>query len=99
MMINVIVLTNGSHTIVEVKGHACYAEKGKDIVCAGVSALCNALRAYLLENDIRVEEKISDGYLKLAFNRSEEQNEAVRMFSAGINILELEYGDYVRIFQ
>ena len=35
--------------VFECKGHSGYAEKGFDIVCAGISALCSALAARLSE--------------------------------------------------
>jgi len=37
----------------EISGHAGYAEKGQDIVCAGVSALLYALAAVLEEAEAR----------------------------------------------
>lgn len=35
--------------VIAVMGHAGYAEKGSDIVCAGVSALCQAVNMTLTE--------------------------------------------------
>ncbi|MBE6716734.1 MAG: ribosomal-processing cysteine protease Prp [Ruminococcaceae bacterium] len=35
---------NKDELVLSVSGHAGYAEKGKDIVCAGVSALCLLLK-------------------------------------------------------
>ena len=40
---------NGSHRL-SVKGHSGYAERGRDIVCAGVSTLTQALAATLSAN-------------------------------------------------
>ena len=37
----------GDTFLLTCEGHANYAEKGKDIVCAGISALCCALEAAL----------------------------------------------------
>ena len=42
-------LKNGSHRL-SVKGHSGYAECGRDIVCAGVSTLTQALAATLSAN-------------------------------------------------
>lgn len=38
---------------IKAEGHAGYAEYGKDIVCAGVSALMQSLHPSLLERGIR----------------------------------------------
>ena len=35
----------GADGSVEISGHAGYAESGKDIVCASISSLCNAMIA------------------------------------------------------
>lgn len=43
-----------THTL-KVSGHANYAEYGKDIVCAGVSALVQALMAWCEENYDKVD--------------------------------------------
>ena len=37
----------GNSFLLACQGHAGYAEKGKDIVCAGISALCGALEIAL----------------------------------------------------
>ena len=42
-------LKNGTHRL-SVKGHSGYAERGRDIVCAGVSTLTQALAATLSAN-------------------------------------------------
>ena len=42
-------LKNGTHSL-SVKGHSGYAERGRDIVCAGVSTLTQALAATLSAN-------------------------------------------------
>ena len=44
---------NPKQMVIKAEGHAGYAEFGKDIVCAGVSALMQSLRPALLERGIR----------------------------------------------
>lgn len=60
--------------VFECAGHAGYAEKGSDIVCAGISALCIALMSRLSalarENIIRLEYcHVADGeiYAEVSF--------------------------------
>lgn len=49
-MILVSVRRSGSHILsIRVEGHAGYAESGLDIICAGVSALMQALEIGVLE--------------------------------------------------
>ncbi len=46
-------------------GHAGYAEAGRDIVCAGVSALLFGLLAYWRERLPRIQQEVGDGSLRL----------------------------------
>lgn len=45
---------DSTHTLV-VLGHANYAEYGKDIVCAGISSLVQALIGWIEENSYKAE--------------------------------------------
>ncbi len=81
-----------------VTGHAGYAPHGRDIVCAGVSALCAALINYL----DRLDEKgfismygleLGDGFLRcgvdndfLGFGR-----EAIKLVRGGIELVAKAY--------
>lgn len=91
-----------------VKGHAGYAEYGKDIVCAAISALAltgiNALEAVC---GINPEYKDSNGYLSVSLPRNiqlENKNKAIivletiRIGMEGIQeaypkYMTLEYGE------
>lgn len=51
---------------IRVCGHACYAEKGKDIVCASASAYCYFLLESLMGFRTDMHDcKVNDGYFKL----------------------------------
>lgn len=43
----IVIRMNRRHGLLEIDGHAGYAEKGKDIVCAAVSALACPLVGYV----------------------------------------------------
>ena len=43
----IVIRMDRRHGLLEIDGHAGYAEKGKDIVCAAVSALACALVGYV----------------------------------------------------
>lgn len=82
-----------------VSGHAGYAEAGKDIVCAGVTALTQSLVSSLIEltaNDI--EHEISPGRADIHYrNLSEAGKLLVDSFFIGICQIADEFPDYVRI--
>lgn len=94
--------------IIEVAGHAGYAEKGKDIVCAGISALCQAL--YMTVCEYRSEGKFadyacktSDGYFLIMAKHCSDTNgtqvlKAVfEMFYNGIYEIANRYGRFVNL--
>lgn len=84
---------------IKVSGHANYAEDGKDIVCAGVTALAQTLIRSLEElvGD-EVEYEISPGRVDIEFgDLSEEGSLLVDSFFIGICQIADEFPDHVRI--
>ena len=61
-----------------VQGHAGYAEKGKDVVCAAVSALVYALIATLEETGNMRESVIRPGYATVAAKEADRAFDVVR---------------------
>ena len=64
--------------MLECRGHAGYAEKGRDVVCAGVSALCIALLerldALAAENLATVENSyVADGELSVEISYAQDR--------------------------
>ena len=91
-------------TEVRVKGHAGYAERGTDVVCAGVSAISQALLnwcAYHKEMADKFKYTAEDGELRLLFAPVVG---AKRLWAAvtdmaylGYKAIEAEYPQYVSV--
>ena len=84
---------------IEISGHAGYAEPGKDIVCAGVTALTQTL-IQSIENltDDKIEYRISPGKVEVEYrNLSEKSKTLVDSFFVGIRLIADEFPDYVAI--
>ena len=84
---------------IEINGHAGYAEIGKDIVCAGVTALTQTLIRSMqgLTRD-KVEYEVSPGRADIQYgNLSEEGRLLVDSFFIGICLIADEFPEYVRI--
>ena len=84
---------------IKVRGHANYAEDGKDIVCAGVTALTQTL-IRTIENLTcdKIEYEISPGRVDIEFgDLSEEVTLLVDSFFIGICQIADEFPDHVRI--
>ena len=93
---------------ISVSGHAGYAEKGNDIVCAGVSALTAALFVFTERNVSLADaglfiKRTADGFAALTV--AEIPDEKLRLqlaavFSAcisGLIEIEQQYPDYIKI--
>jgi len=79
------------------EGHTGYAEEGKDIVCAGVSALLQTFLLWLIEeyNDkIRFEKK--KGFLDVDFPLDDRINLVLKVLWKGLKEIEKVYSPYVR---
>ena len=87
-------------------GHADFAKKGSDIVCAGVSAVSfGSVNAIISLTDIEpeIEQGQEGGYLRCVFpeNLSPETEEKVQLLLNGMLVslqtIEREYGEYMKI--
>lgn len=84
---------------IEISGHAGYAELGKDIVCAGVTALTQTL-IQSIENltDDKIEYRISPGKAEIEYrNLSEKSKTLVDSFFVGICLIAEEFPEHVKV--
>lgn len=84
---------------IEISGHAGYAEAGKDIVCAAVTALTQTLIRSLedLARD-EIEYEVSPGRADIHYrNLSEEGRLLIDSFFIGVCLIADEFPEYVRI--
>ena len=80
-------------------GHAGFAEAGKDIVCAGVTALIQTLVKSVDDlTEDKIEYEISPGRADIYYgDPSEEGKLLVDSFFIGICMIADEFPDHVRI--
>jgi len=108
-MINITIAEIYDGLFCEAEGHAMYAPKGEDIVCAGVSAVLGSAFQLLemLEAEGRVifrDKAVSDGYMAFEVE-SAQSGDAVKiildtvknMLITGLVWLEEEYPDHIRL--
>lgn len=88
----------------EISGHAFFAERGKDIVCAGVSAVSvGAINAVHALTGITPEIENKEGFLRCVIpeERSEDINEKVQLLLEGMVVslqsIEEEYGKHIKM--
>ena len=82
-----------------IDGHAGYEEKGKDIVCAGVTALTQTLVKSIEDlTEDKIEYDISPGRVGITYrNLSEKARTLVDSFFIGICMIADEFPENVRI--
>lgn len=94
---------------VSIEGHAGYAPKGQDIVCAGVSALTSAFLESLIlitnrdyTDGVLIE--TGDGLFQCVIRRikDEQTNDIVKslvfMLERGLDLIERQYPDYISLY-
>ena len=79
------------------EGHAGYAEKGKDIVCAGVSTLWGTLIEELKSRELDGEGEISykDGAISFKAKNEADIERVYAMVWRGILLLASKFGEYI----
>lgn len=106
-MINIKIAANKGKYFIDCFGHAGYGEKGKDIVCAGVSSLCMALNAVIQrippEKCSRHIIKVGDGAYTADIHCEKDSptDEALKsclyMFYMGISLLSRNYPHCIKV--
>lgn len=74
-----------------IKGHAEYAEKGKDIICAAVSVLVDT---FVLKNFNNIELHTKADYIEINLKKDIADLEFIRK---GFEYIEDAYPEYVRL--
>lgn len=90
---------------IEVSGHAGYEDEGKDIVCAGISALLggmlNGLEFFLGDEFVYHVDPKGHAKVVLAGTMSDELYEIaytiIKTFELGVRMVHQDYPDYVII--
>jgi uncharacterized protein YsxB (DUF464 family) len=87
---------NGLYESFEISGHALYAKRGKDIVCAAVSSVSQHTARALQVDGAQVE--IEEGYLKVSRISKDNvsQRFAEELFKTLLDIAE-QYPRYVKV--
>lgn len=95
-----LIVVSVSETGIAINGHAGYAEKGKDIVCAAVSALAlNLICSMEALTGDSLKYQIEEGYMDIKYrDLSEHGKLLVDSFFIGICKIQRAYGEkYIKI--
>lgn len=84
---------------INITGHAHYAEPGKDIVCAGISALVQSLIQSIEElTSDQIQYVMSPGKVDIYFgNLSDHAQILVNSFFVGVGLIADNYPDNVKV--
>lgn len=84
---------------IKITGHACYAEPGKDIVCAAVSTLAQTLAVSLekLTPD-SVGYDLEPGHMEIYHGTLSDRGKyMIKSFFIGVKMVAEQYPDYVKV--
>ena len=89
-----------THNTIKIRGHAGYAEQGHDIVCAGVTALTQALIKSVQElTEDEIEYIFESGIADIEIrNVSERARTLIDSFFIGANLIAEEFPEHVKVF-
>ncbi len=95
-----MIVVNHHRNGITMSGHANYAEHGKDIVCAGVSALVQTLIQSIEElTQDKIQYSMQPGTVDIKFRDLSEQAQLlVNSFFVGLELIAGEYPDNVKFF-
>ena len=85
---------------IRIRGHAGYAPRGQDIVCAAVTALLQTLiKSFESFTKDKITYEISDGRADIHFgNLTEAGRLLVDSFFIGMCMIADEFSDYIKIY-
>ena len=92
--------TNNKYSSLLVSGHSNYDEHGKDIVCAGVSAVVTGgLNALIIENKKKISYRVNDGYVNVDVLDIDDDNlqKIMDVIVVQLKTIEESYKKYVKI--
>lgn len=97
-MLKVSISEDKDTVCVIAEGHTGYAEEGKDIVCAGVSALLQTFLLWLMEEyGERLKVKKEKGFLRMIFPANPKSKFIFSIFLKGLREISKLYPDYFEI--
>lgn len=89
---------NNLFSAITIEGHSNYAEKGSDIVCAGVSAIgVGGLNALLTMTNPKPRYEMNDGYLYIEFLSSQSAQIIAQVMEIQLKSIEENYKKYIKI--
>lgn len=98
-MISILLARQEDSVVMDFDGHAGYAERGSDIVCAGASALAFTLIQRLINmDDVEVEHEEGDGKMHI-FAKGARTKEPVDTIATGFRLLADTYPKHIVFFE
>lgn len=101
-MIRVYYTRDEGEHVLTINGHAGYAEYGKDIICAGVSAIAFALLSWMEHNEEEVtdfdEVIVEEGQVFITCSGTDKLATAFQVALMGLIEISRAHPEYVDIF-
>ena len=87
-----------SYYSLDSKGHAEFADKGKDLVCASVSSILFGLMNALDELNENIEIEQLENHIKIVnHSKSEVVDNYIELVIIQLKTIEESYGDFIKV--
>ena len=96
-MINILITHGDERIEVSIKGHAGYNLDGKDVVCAGISALAQGILEYLDSLHLVRRFTVKKGHLTMVLTRTAVSLHMVRMLVATCESIVKSYPNTIEL--
>lgn len=98
-MIRVRLSRDGKAFKLDVTGHAGSAPKGEDLVCAGVSALCETLHMGLGRYDPQGDRELGEGTFRYRGEPGDEAQALLETFLMGFRDLAGSHPQFIKVIE
>ena len=96
-MIKVSIISSGEIVNgLEIKGHANFAEHGKDLVCAGVSCIITGGFTAIIKEDVE-EIILEEGYAKVIVKPGSKSIEVLNVILIQLQTIQESYPKFIKI--
>ncbi len=85
---------------IAISGHANYAQKGNDIVCAAISAIIQSSTTWFAKKDIKIKQNKKTPLFELTLiNDKKENKDKINLIIKQLQFVQKHYKKYIKIIR
>lgn len=85
---------------ISVSGHAGYAKKGQDIVCAAISAIVQSSSTWFTSKDAKYIQNDKENAIQISLiKKNESNNQKLELLIKQLKFIQKQYKKYIKIIR